>query len=788
MGTGVKTGQKNEIQTIALKFLEVQHADYVWKDPTPVKQTKRDGKDIERWVYVFKVYRGKPRLTGEVQFDKDGKMKLVDWSDVSKWKDKDERDASVEMETYSIKLPANEDDWPELCIFLSEIQLPYKRLKYYVDPTNIDALRERSQLNTEPVMEVPIRLNLLLPNYMGLATKIHEEYKKNLEKLDRLTSSQQEAVRVGQAQLTLAVAEQYAENDDDVWDWVSKPALEKFLKDHEARYNYLNSRNEKLAKLKTALMSIPGFNAMQFDYTGEQFHEVIIGQSSKLWEEIHRSEAGRKYLKKVVGNQSIWYSKLVEGDKAYELGEKTFGATTGLAEQFLNIAGYWCLEAVDRLNRAGGFLKLYDRTLEVANREKYLDEIANLLGKRLDGLDDFAKLPNGKYFMVISPKDKTMPHTIRFAIKDTIRGGTAEYNKLHELSEQRVKQLKAATAHLSLILNAINLILAGEKLAKAAESGKAWDMLDESIGVVSSTGGLIGSAQFILEKRFGAQLFQRVAFVTAVVNYGGSLSKIARASWKGKELQVIGNVGAALGATATAVGLVATGAAAAWWTGIGIVLALGSAIFLYLISETPIEKVLKKGPWRKEDEVSWGFDKPRSDDQILSEFKSLSTKQLEKAVDELRYEIARFEPKVRYTDLQFESMLGWRGTKIEVTIQPAFVLKKARFDIVVKGWVITGQTGTVKHRDVVELHRRVVPVKFNENSRPEPITFVVDLYSDELRAKDRAGFQESVRIEARLDLRPDGSFPVPKSGKHAWWWFRFDQPDKAFKKGNSEFE
>jgi hypothetical protein len=569
----------------------------------------------ERWIYIFKcnVNRFNVELMAEIQVKATDQFRMVDWSDRDKWHNKDERRPGRPREDIALRFAASDIRDIKLYAFLSEIQLPYYRVNQY-ELYPVLLLTRAVELPRFPTEQPPATLTVTLPNKVRDLRKFQEAYLKNREKLEEMAPDEDKMARIQLANLTHSVAETYREKYEeqrkimekfgfepwwtlkDLWGHVNKINLDLYLNQVALEFKKMEQYariDDFLAQGKKILMRIAEVQLSFYDYNGAQnveratlLYNELIRITSFVLRDSHKSKHTQEYLVETVGDEGIWYLKLLLGDESiFEPVKKSFTTTADVTEQMLIIYEQWAMAAVKNQHKV---LRLLRKS---GMRGDALEMIAEVLDQRIEDLGSmFNRLPNGKYFISIKP-GRRIPNVVRFALvgeaNDIIRRNT---DLIERLKKQK-NRLTEHTARIVFALNIVSLVNVWDSVRKAQVTGSAGMAYAE---LAVAIGDLTASAEFLLKKRFGSKIFKRVWYVTSIVDFAIDLKKMGASIEEGKWGL---SIGYGISATGSAVLLFGTLTASTWWTGIGLLIAFGGMIILLIFQEDPLQKWLEASPW-----------------------------------------------------------------------------------------------------------------------------------------------------------------------------------------------
>ena len=609
----VETGKAHTFYEIAFEeyYISTVGEDVEW-DTRLVGDTHGSSEEYgdERWIYVFKFIPStyEAEIVDELQV-KVGqsdwgtgyqtKYERVDWSDRTRWRDEDVRSPTETLDTYCRTFDA---EAANLRIFLSEIQLPYQRIKTYEENASRLNLRAMWSEYSEEGSE---RMAVKLHNRLKELRHLQSEYLTLQEELEKEAPDKDTTARYHLAMLTKSLASSVAETENtqrtgwkgmptrvepEVWSWVRKDDLQAFIDKTEPtfeRVDNLETQVQHLAVWKMKLMLRPDFREVQRDYDSrEALQDEIIETSAYLIQDSHKSEATRKFLMQIADDENNWYVRLLLDDELFGTGKKTYSTARGIAEHVLTIYKQWAMAAIKKQRKVRQLLRKYSS----APSSNTLQEIADVLERRVDDLGSaFNKLPDGKYFSVVRPGEK-LPNVVRFALKTEATDVITENKRLIDRLRKHQASFSRITTHITLALSFVNIVHATRKLEEANRTEGEWDDATEWVGFANATGELMEGTRFLLSRKLGMKFFKRVGVITGVLGFAYDAMRAPAAYAEGK-------VGVGVGHTVSAVGSLLLLAGSAGLMGVGLLIVFGGMLVVNACQDGPIETWLKNSPW-----------------------------------------------------------------------------------------------------------------------------------------------------------------------------------------------
>ena len=564
-----QSGQCNSVTTIPIDF-------FVYDDATLDTKSAKPAKDC--WIYVFKKLNWGCKLYAEVHIDSSENVKLVNWHG-EHWVGTDDRPATVARDPFEISHHPNQY---ELHFFLSRVQLARKRLETYIGASGLEPLSRRGLLfdptdsyHVEPLGDDCSGCRVYLIDNVQVAQTLHQQYKKAADRYGRFLDDDRQNTRQLLATFTLNVAKSVAQDEEDVWDWVDRSAIQKEVKNHEHQRASREERVEYRGQVLCDWMERASYREMLLDYTGseaveDEGHDLQADLSAGL----SQSKAGRQYLQNVVKDRDGWYNKI-----AIPAGKYLFGQAK---------------RAIGTAEKAVGLLQELGPTMAASDVAMSASLVRSFFKMRFNQRVSFYKAIQGA--------DGGLNRQ-PVSFKQFVEGGAITRGiDVDTTTSSKLKGVSVNLQRLTAVLNVVNLALVGKSLRDAKDAEKqALAMVD----LTAAIGDVAESIAGFMKTTGKTQLVGRTAtIVGGVLGYGKSVYELATRSPDMNNGVIAGLSLAALGGAFTAAsgvsaftGSLFVGLGA---TGIGLIavgLAVAGAGLMFYFKESPLEKWFKQCPW-----------------------------------------------------------------------------------------------------------------------------------------------------------------------------------------------
>ncbi|MBN1162945.1 MAG: hypothetical protein JXB45_00060, partial [Candidatus Krumholzibacteriota bacterium] len=493
-GNTGKTGTKKTLTAMTdIKFR-------VYKNYLKRKKKYEEIKD--KWVYIFRIYSWGATIRAELYVDKNGKYALVDWSEKGKkqWQ-KDQRQATKELKG-NLPLFFDLKNF-RTYIFLSNVQLPYNRIQAYLkDPRKISA---RANL-MDPESEIAAiawgsdfeRIEgtdggyIYLIDHMKEAVDLQNKYSKALDRHYQFAGDEKKSQRNFLGNIALQVAQAYAKEDDDIWDWLKDKGrpLKKELQDYEDRSGRLRRAAHRWGEEKCKWMDDPGYREMREDYSGtEELRKIIEEHEATVLDRTYETNVGRKYLDKWVKDETSWINRYVRED--------VFQVTRRSTQLAAKILENWSVP-----------------TVRYVTQTKFIEEVTPILKRKL----------------LVEPKLKMLPSgEMKWVAEDEWEFYKKKTAVDYEVAVVDTEKIKIQVPDAVLVaLEVINLMLT---LKALAESKSGYEITKRSIALVGAVADVVASLARILKNKVKAAVFKIAGILSSLFDYVMSIWALAEATW-----------------------------------------------------------------------------------------------------------------------------------------------------------------------------------------------------------------------------------------------------------------
>jgi len=587
-----------------------------------------------RYIYVFKKVGRKAILVDElVPFGKQGWFFSVNWyprrdkginKKNQKLKQSRIRPAGIMHQAYYL------EQGREYYAFITQHQLPFKRIRE-LEKNEKDTLKKRATyFKTEDGDNSKLIKSTAANESQYVEVYLHDivRLSRYFQKLYQVAHSRwvqfaagNRAIRrrLGETtwQLTSNLSEQ--RNSDTPWGWINKDKLKTELKNGKKYLERLEKERDFFCKYRNKWYESEAFDEMIKDFG----HDPDLASEwaklqAHLLEKSVDSEPGQKYIDNIIKNKD-WFKRWIEDP---------FKIVTGTAKIPMAVKAKMI---EDNANTLLEYAYTKIKQLDIADAETEVVAVIKKFG-----------VPEEIMWQRARGNKPNMRGKID--LKKTKVGSLAEYFEGKRLNQHRIIE-KIKSEHkiqagrfpmLGFSFSAISFMFAAKSLYDTSQKTKKkdgeidWDYQFAMVSLIGAGAGTISSlenfAQLKLPKSkiLTGPFFRGVAIIGTICDYIGGIKDIVQGVMKGDAaLAVSGTLTAlagvtglcalqaqtltaAAGAEAALSGVTFMGLTAFSWTVVGLVLALLSAVIIYMFYEEPIEKWLKKTPWGK------GYDKEKN--------------------------------------------------------------------------------------------------------------------------------------------------------------------------------
>lgn len=553
----------------------------------------------DRFIYVFKRReRGRSQLVTlscVIRVDGDGKYTYAETGGQAR-------------DVFSLTI--DPDTMTHVYFLLSQIELPPKRIEFYRH--NNAALQRRALTVSvsELVSDADGTSTLNLLDFVGVATRVQDEFLAVHEKFERVRSDEKKTA----SRLLFGLIESLAGDgpfSDDMPDWLNMDRVRSDSEMLNEEYDGSQVGSRNASKVKCGWHDSVGYRHARNDYTGtKELVEKILKIEDHLLKGNLYTPAGHEYAEKMAKEKSSWYrnfgmtSEELEAYRKLITGTETFweiyhqfmvGAISDVLRSQKLPTGTLSRVVAPAIEKAHSSILVRSRLVRPADlSDLHLQNNSFIKAVDIDNAGRMRLVPQWKK----TPAGILVPEHGDEWTKYTVLKKNERFWKWLVTADMEAQKLHTVVVGIELI----NLYLSVAELLGAEEYN-----VDAAISGVNAVGATADVATALIDSQRYVKAWGFFGMLGAVCDYAVATYMIVKSSSDDQPWQVQAGYGLkALGAVAifAAVAL-KSGAATSILTltswnpilFVGVLLVLIGAAIVFWFHRAAIEKWARSSPW-----------------------------------------------------------------------------------------------------------------------------------------------------------------------------------------------